>query len=318
MRRAKHIQDLVQVPLNLLLGTDVSVRLLRVLCAAEVPLRAGFLAEEARVQRAGAQRVLHQLVAAGIAEDTGSGGRAEYQLNARHPLAKPLRDLFDAEAREATSLDQDVRLVLRAAEATPISVWLIPPSAGSESAQDAKGVMKVMAVYRSRPSEESVGQIRTGVHGLAGQHGIDFAARIVTAADLEIMDEQEWLYLETFAHVVAGLSPRRWRQAGTGMTPTHQLRDRQSRSQAELLSRKLAARPSLLAEIRSRLEHRIANASGAERHDLLELRDHLKSARTLRKLLEGEDETATRLRQSLPVAEFLTPAERARMEEDRG
>jgi hypothetical protein len=84
--------------LDLALGAPSRVRLLRVFFAGEGPYTGRGAARAAGLAHRPSVRALGQLVALGLLHVTRGVPAHRYRVNAKHPLAKRLRRLFEREA----------------------------------------------------------------------------------------------------------------------------------------------------------------------------------------------------------------------------
>jgi hypothetical protein len=117
-------------------------------------------------------------------------------------------------------------------------------------------------------------------------------------------------------HLVAGVPPASLLEA-TGRRPrsrlnTHEEHDARARRLGLAIAAKLKADPGLAAIAADRVRRRAKEASAGERQELAEWARLLSSLSTarLRAFLVEDSERATRLRQSLPALQFLSPTER--------
>src|SRR5262250_2820620 len=124
MRPPKHTQSRLRRPLNRILATPASVRLLRVLTLAPTSLAAGELARRADLGRTSIYPALRELELAGIVEFVGAGAQRQVELRKRHPLADPLTALFRAEAQRFDDLTNRLRELFLEPPVRPASAWI--------------------------------------------------------------------------------------------------------------------------------------------------------------------------------------------------
>ena len=85
-------------PLDAILGTPAAVRIMRMLSLEGVSVSPLLLAVRCCLGRAGTWQALRRLQTAGIIEQADGRPRfPRYRLAASHPLAEPLRELFEWE-----------------------------------------------------------------------------------------------------------------------------------------------------------------------------------------------------------------------------
>lgn len=111
-------------PLSSLLGTEVSVRVMRELMLHGGELSAPQLALRASVSPPQVRSVLDNIVAAGIAEVLGSGRTRLFRANVRHPLSGPLGLLFRQEAARADEIRATLRRAIGSMGTLIIAAWL--------------------------------------------------------------------------------------------------------------------------------------------------------------------------------------------------
>ena len=87
-------------PLDLILGTQATVRVLRVLTSGgeHAPPR---IARATRTSRPAVREALIRLEAQGVVERVGDGRNVLYRLSSSHPLSKRIAKLFWTEAKRA-------------------------------------------------------------------------------------------------------------------------------------------------------------------------------------------------------------------------
>lgn len=123
MARAK-LESLQRYPLDAILGTDATVRLLRELCR-----HGGMLSGSALVVRTGLApatigRGLASLERVGVTEMVGSGRTHLYRLRTDHPLASALHALFATEEARFATVLSSIKSATDAAGAGVKAVWL--------------------------------------------------------------------------------------------------------------------------------------------------------------------------------------------------
>ena len=113
MRPVASEQDSLRFPLNVLLGAQAPVRLLRVL-ADEVtgPINAADAAERAGLTEAGARRALIRLAKTGFVRRVGGGRSQQFTLREEDPLVERLVELFRAEHERYQELIRCLREIL--------------------------------------------------------------------------------------------------------------------------------------------------------------------------------------------------------------
>ena len=310
MRPPKTRQSDARHPLNALLGTEASVRLLRVLAQHTGPFSGGELATRAMLTRPSIYPALRALEAAGIVEFIGVGAQKLVQLRERHPLAQPIRALFEAELKQFDDLLEALRRLPAARRPEVLSMWLIEAPPGSES-----GVLTLHVVTRAEDLDDVVTALNTEVGEVERPFDVALAVRGIGRSEVASVITASSPPPDA-VHLVAGIPPgslvERNRPAPRARLSTHAEHDARARRLAVAIAAKLKADPGLAARASDRVRRRAKEASAGERRELAEwerLLGTLSPAR-LRAFLVEDSERATRLRQSLPALQILSPAER--------
>lgn len=312
MRPAKKKQSELLHPLNRILGTAASVRLLRVLALARTPLTAGELATRAELGRTSVYPALRDLEQTDTIEFVGAGAQRLVQLRQRHPLATQIRALFEAERARYDDLVSGLRRLMAKAPVRPLAAWI-----------DEEGLR--------RPHEHAV-----HLHFIAKPADLEpladylslRVAKIEKAFDVPIVlagvtrSEADATYTDQMRHLanvilIAGVPPvalleKAGERAPRGSARLHQEMDARARLLARAMALKIQRDPGIVEEAAEQVAHRLKRASAGERRELAEWARILEtmSPTRLRRFLTEESERATRLRQTLPAAQLLTPKER--------
>ncbi len=310
MRPPKARQSDARHPINAILGTEASVRLVRVLALHTGPFSAGELARRAMLTRPSVYPALRVLERAGIVEFIGVGAQKLIQLRERHPLAQPLRKLFEAELTRFSDLLEALRRLPAARRPEVVSMWLVEAPPGSES-----GVLTLHALARAEDLDDVVTALNAEVGEVERTFDVALAVRGLGRSDVASVMPATSVTPDA-VHLVAGIPPDSLLE-GNRTTPRQRLRmhaehDARARRLAVAIAAKFKADPGLAALAAERVRRRATEASAGERQELAEwarLLDTLSPAR-LRAFLVEDSERATRLRQSLPALQLLSPAER--------
>lgn len=123
MARAK-LQSVQRYPLTTMLGTDVTVRLLRELARHGGMLSAPDLVRRTDLAVASVARGLEALEGVGIVEALGTGRAVLHRLRTNHPLARALVALFEAEEARFQAVLDSVTEAAGEAGAGIVAVWL--------------------------------------------------------------------------------------------------------------------------------------------------------------------------------------------------
>ncbi|HEX2076850.1 MAG TPA: helix-turn-helix domain-containing protein [Longimicrobium sp.] len=320
MRPVKTRQSSLLSPLNQILGTEANVRVLRVLASAREPLSRAEAARRAQLDPSGVRRALDLLIAEGIVEHVGAGARRLVRLREAHPLADALRELFAAEGRRTDDLARAVRQAAERLSLAVPALWMMLPEA-----EDGPGMLRIDVLAGPREVDRAARELRNALADVERRFDVTIEVRAWTAADLRTLDEAGERALAG-ARPLLGLPPEHFiaGDASSGATGrpwrSHADLDRRSLALARAVGDRIAREPALIDRARRHIEERLAEAGPAERKVMEEWKsilDTMTPAR-LRAFLADPGERATRLRQSLPFAGVLSPAERERLLREAG
>ena len=306
-------QSALRAPINTIFGTEANVRLLRVLSLAETPLAAGELARRAVLGRTGIYPVLETLEIAGIVEFVGAGAQRQVRYRTSHPLASPIAALFRAEAERVDALVAALRRELELTKPTPIAAWL---EGEILSGKDRMGDMISCTIVADPKSVSPlVGQLSERFEKIERKFEVHIEIRGITRSELATRSKADTQALEN-AILLAGVPPvallPQDAASRSRRFASHGDHDIAARRIAVAVAAKLKRDPGLASLARRHIARRERNASEREKHELREwsrLLTTMSPSRFQRFLLEPS-ERATRLRQTLPALELLTPAER--------
>lgn len=305
-------QSALRAPLNGILGSEANVRLLRVLALGDGSIAAGELSRRAGLSRTNVYPVLKALEGTGIVEFLGAGSGRQVAYRRAHPLAGAIASLFRAEADRVDSLVAELRRVFDSVQPPPASAWLEGTMLkGTDRPDDAitcvivgdpSSLPRVIdSLSRPLAKIERKLEVHIEVQGIARS---ELATR---ARAGEALDDVILLAGAPPAALVPSTRP-----ASRVSSRSHAHHDDAARRLAAAVAEKLAREPGLVALAKRRLARRLAAASPQERRELLEWDRILEamSPSRLRRFLVEPGERATRLRQTLPLVDLLTAAER--------
>jgi DNA-binding transcriptional ArsR family regulator len=311
MRPPKHSQSSLLRPLNEILGTQANVRLMRALALSTVPLTSGELAKRAELGRTSIYPALNALERAGIVEFVGAGSQRQVQMRQRHPLARPLAQLFQAEARRFEELVAALRELVAELSLQPMSAW-----AEWREQDDATATLRLYFVARPEEVEKLFDDFNSRLAKVEQASDVHVAVHGLTRSELKALSSAQTITLNK-AILLAGAPPiallEPSRPGGTGATlRSHDEHDARSRRLALAIATKIKRDPGLLSLAQHRIQRRTLKASPGERRELTEWKRVLStmSPARLRRFLLENSERAIRLRQSLPALNLLSPAER--------
>jgi hypothetical protein len=314
MRPTTHSQSALRAPLNHLLGTEANVRLLRVLATAGTTLGPGELARRATLQPSGVRRAVDQLAARGIVEILGAGPRPQVGWREAHPLGPALRSLFEAEAARVERILTGLKHAAGTVAPPPVSVWIEGPAARG---MDRPGDPLLVGVIAPSAEAENAGtQLRDRLAELEVAEDVTIELHVRTRADLAALSRAERdelaLAISVFGLPPAALVGKQTPPSAERNKRSHAILDTSALALAEAVAAKLAEDPGLVQHARQRIARRLEEASSHEQAELREWDLVLRtmSPARLRRFLTDRGERATRLRQTLPFLEVLSPGER--------
>lgn len=312
MRPPKQSQSRLLQPLNETLGAEANVRLLRVLALRNTSLTAGELAKRALLGRTSIYPALRELERTGVVEFIGAGARKLVQLRERYPLSRNLRELFRAEARRFDALTIALRELLSALPRAPISAWIDPGGENHESTD----TLTLYLVARPQELGTATDYLNDRLADIERKYDVQVVVHGLLRSEIETLHVPP---LTTLNNVVllGGVPPGallgRSRPAADRSTlASHGEHDARSRRLALAIAAKIRRDPGLIAIAEDRVKRRARKAGPRERRELTEwirILSTMPPARLQRFLLE-DSERATRLRQTLPGLNLLSPVER--------
>jgi DNA-binding transcriptional ArsR family regulator len=319
MRPTARRQSALRAPLNDILGTEASVRLLRALALEPTPLSPSELARRTQLQLSGITKALRGLEQTGMLEVIGTGSRRPVRLREDHPLASALRALFKAERDRADGVVETLRKMAARIYPVPIAAWMEGPVAiGVDRPEDS---IIVVILTETPHIEHTRDAFETLLGDAERTFDADVEFRIRTRADVAIATEEERQQLVQAIPLV-GPPPASLIDRATPRTKTRRIHARshaqvdvRSRALAEAIAHRLETDPTLVVRAQEWVAHRLDSASGGERRELREWARILRtmSPPRLRRFLVDPGERATRLRQTSPFASVLTPDEREQL-----
>lgn len=317
MRPTSNPQSAFRSPLNSMLGTEASVRILRVLALASDPLSRGEVTSQSGLHASGIPRILTQLEDQGVVETIGQGHSRPVRLRHQHPLAQSLRNLFQEERNHVARVLADLKAAVNQLTPMPAAAWIEGPVATGEDRYTDPIIVGVLA--DTRESDGWTEQLRQRFNTLQRQWDVAIEVHVWWRADILAASAQERAKLVKVTPLLGpppldflGLTADAQRAHAASRSFTHDMHDATARRYAAAIARHIRARPGLVDETIQYLERRIPSASSGETLELQEWLDILTaySPGRLRSFLVRDSEQATRLRQSLPFVHVLSDDER--------
>jgi DNA-binding transcriptional ArsR family regulator len=317
MRPAANKQSALRAPLNDILGTEASVRILRVLVTATVPLNRGEIAARTALHTSGVPRVLSKLENLGVIESIGRGRSRPLQLRAAYPLLPQIRALFLAEADRARNVVESIVGALSGLNPRPDAAWIEGSVASETDAYDDPIIVGVLAGQKADQQWEH--QLRDSFRSLQANQDVALEVRIRWRADIHAANKQELATLKNARPLIGpppldllGLSEPDAGRLDPKNFSSHEIHDATALRFARAIAEALKTKPDLVDDALRFLDRRLPLASEQEQSALREWHDILStySPGRLRAFLVRESEQAQRLRQSLPFVFALSQSER--------
>lgn len=302
MRRPS-TRELLSAPLDAILGTEVQVRVLRILVLASQPLSLAEVARRTGVTKTGVAAAMKTLVLAGVAEGVGVAPSQMWQLRPSAPLARALAVLFTDERERVTQLWGMLAECVHRAGPALRSAWAWRPRpAPTATAGVASPPIRVALVA----SSADLARIRDTVRRELGEveMALDVTVELQAWTPAELDDDL--LPDDADVVVLAGVPPSALRRERSDQSRparphrSHAHADARLRNWGARIAHAVAENPGLIAEARQALQRRIATAPTRLRPALREWEQVLAtmSPMRLQRFLVDEGERATRLRQS--------------------
>jgi hypothetical protein len=255
---------------------------------------------------------LRELERAGVVEFIGAGARKLVQLRGGYPLSRILKDLFRAEARRFDALTTALRELLSGMPRAPLSAWIDREGENLESME----ILTLYVVARAEELDTLTDYLNERLADLERKHDVHIAVHGLLSSELETLPQTP-LTRPNAVVLLGGVPPaalveRSLSTAKTSRIVSHDEHDVRSRRLAVAIAAKIRRDPGLIAIAEERVRRRAREASPRERRELIEwirILSTMSPARLQRFLVENS-ERATRLRQTLPALNFLSPVER--------
>ena len=231
----------------------------------------------------------------------------------RHPLSGILRDLYRTEALRFEALSVSLRELLSNLPHHPLSAWV---NETADDAQDADA-LSLHVVAQPHDLENITDYLNAHLADVERKYDVQIAVRGLTRSELEPLANTSG----GLSHLVllAGVPPlalttqlRSASAPGDSTLASHQEHDARSRRLAVAIAAKIKRDPGLIATAEDQVKRRAQKAGPRERRELTEwirVLSTMSPARLQRFLVE-DSERAVRLRQTLPMLNILSTAER--------
>jgi hypothetical protein len=299
MRPVSSHRDVLQYPLDAILGSEAQVRLIRVLLhEVDSSLSVADAARLAGLTPAGARKALERLEQAGFTERIGSGRAQKYGIRPNAPASGSLSRVFEEEQRRYDDFMGGLKTAVSLSEVS--AAWVEPlPHAATEP-------VRVAVVADSDAVTWLQGELRARLVGLEKQFNLIIEIAVMTRADpVEPSSGATFLWGSLSS---ADRGTRRHVQ-------THDEAIQRSLRMARGIAELIGSDPSLVKRAAQHLDRLLHEGQGSADGDLAEWRQLLGSysPERLRDMLVSTSSRAERLRQSSPFFAVLTAEERDRL-----
>ena len=296
-------QNVIRYPLNELLGTPASVRLMRVLAEEVIgPIGASEAAEMTGLTLAGARRALVKLTKTGFVQSLGGRRSKRYVLRESDPITNTIRELFRNESKRYQVLRTQIREALENLHEIQ-AAWIdSPPTQVGKPLQ-------IGILSDSRSLAYLGEQVRKRLAEIEREFDVIIEIRTFSQADAPEA------FLEG-AELLAGY-------IDTGISSsdrTHAERDERTARYSSTIAKILDSDPSLIKRASRYLEFLLEEDQGSASHDLREWHDILTrySVQRIKDFLVSETPRAKRLMQSSPFFAVLDSDERDKITAESG
>jgi hypothetical protein len=319
MRPIAKKQGFLEAPLNLVLGAEANVRVLRSLFRSSEPCSPPSLASSSGISHTGISKVLDVLMDLGIIIPLGIGRSRLFRLRDSHPLYGALKALFEAESELKSRLEGAIQKIFAQLENSPVSAWI---EGSSVIGDDLPGDPIRIGILSSVKQQRSLNDVLEPLIGEIERNcDIPIDLAFLTEADLEPMAEDD---PERFTKIrlICGAPPNAFINKNStsrkrGFPLSHEKVDQRNLRLGELLAEEIKKDSSLINKAREFIGRRMKEASPNEQRTLREWERILASRSTVNimRFLREPGERATRLRQSLPFVGSITEELRRRLRE---
>ncbi len=315
MRPTKNPQSAIRTPLNRILGTEATVRLLRVLTLDSDPLTKNELGRRAGLEEKGAHLAARRLEKEGILRRVGTGPRQHVELESRHPLAQSLQQLFGEEQARTERVLDSIRRATQKLSPDLDAAWIQGDFATHQDRPGEPILVGILA--RGAVLPRITKALRAAVAPTEASEDVTIELNAFTRPDLEVAKPDLATDLAR-AIPLFGTPPSAFTQESKEgrrlRNPvTHSNREREQVLIAQEVARRLAGNPGIRQAAKKWIRKRLKSASPQERSELDEWLSILESMSPsrLERFLADPGERATRLRQTFPFPDVLTADERA-------
>lgn len=317
MRPTKHPQGTLTHPLNQILGTEASIRVLRAILLSDIPIGIAELGRRTSLQASGLPAVCARLEDMGVIEMVGRGRSRQFRRSSRGPLVNALANVFTVERSQAEVVMSEVRQAVQGAAFMLRAAWIEGPVARNE---DRPGDAIVVVALTGA---DAVEQLRLALWSqllhVQETRDVPIELRVETEADLVACDDARVAELDRALPLIGAppmdLARPRAAEPKAPRMKRHEDVDARLMRMATAISDRLRTDSSLVEAAVAYIHRRALTASATEQLELREWKAILStmSVPRVRRLLVENSARGRRLRQSLPFLGVLSPADREQL-----
>ena len=305
MRPVASQQNPLRSPLNVLLGTEAHVRLLRVLAnETDGPLTAPDAAGRSGLTIRGTRKALNRLLESGIVVRVGGSRKHQYELRRSDELVKALLKLFQSEEDRYELLLNSIKEGIEKVVPYPLSAWIQEFPAGFGDP------MTMGILHETKRLTNYIQRLRKELHQIERDFDLTIEVNGYTKADLPNLEADEVTLL--FGYLPF---PDKHTQGMYAAPGNHEEKDQRMLELSSRLAEAIEQDTSLVRRAKEHAQRMLKKDHGLANKDIEEWRDILEtySIRRLSRFLISTSERANRLRQSNPFFAVLKPDERSRL-----
>ena len=310
MRPISIEQNSFRYPLNIILGAEAQIRLLRVLLTeVSGPISIVDAAERANLTPLGARKAMKKLTSAGIVRAIGGGRKQQYVISLNDILVQSVAALFTAEYDRFEHILASIRKCIEIVEPPPISAWI--PSLPS----DSEHPIRICILQDARNLRVTIQNLRILFQEL--EREVDMTIELIgyTKADTP---QQEFGSLHLYGLPLNGDS-----KVETGRVSkvlSHEMQDKRLAEICRIIGKIINEDRSIIERAEQHTKLILKGKSDSATGDIEEWRVILQkfSARRLVQFLSSEEDRAIRLRQSCPFLAVLSEKEKERVLKELG
>lgn len=177
-------QSFLRYPLSTLLGTEASVRVLRELALHGNELTTSMIAQRTGISDQSVRNVVNDLIPTGLIQIYGQGRAVSYRLDAHHPIAQALIELFLAEDRRVKEVRQQITGAAERMKPSPLAVWVFGSVARHEDGPNSDLDLCIV-IDRDETTERDAEIFRELLEGVREAHQIAISVVPLSSADVE-------------------------------------------------------------------------------------------------------------------------------------